>query len=821
MHNTAFGFLFFSSKIFRALWLLRGPFFATLACIIVINSDQFKEILRLYIEDNLSKTASQVFLGAGFLSLFSWLLWRISHDLFVVSDFLEIYNFRFAKWIRTLLPALIAALPVLGLGGALRSEYLALSQIQVASTAATGGKAGEVATVDANEVANAAKSSIRLRRLAVPERVTAAQMKTALEGPKGLWRAIRLLSYAAFFAAILILGLSLVRGLKTSAGGAMPPTDSPRSLRWNWAWFISILICVCFFGFQGYRAFSFIDPTAIARWFGTPAIIFLFFIFLMFLLSISTRIFDKYNIPVLSLVIAFGAFSSYHNWSNNHEVRTIPKGLVSPLPVYAAFEDWLERRPGALEPAGYVQSFIKKKGYFPVYLFAMEGGGHYASIFASLALAKLVDRCPALRHHIFAISGISGGGVGAGVFVAVLKSALSNKASPVNSDRCAGTLLEESPEDVGPLEGKIREFQSNDFLSPLAASALFGDLPQRAIPYPVKELDRARAFEAGLESIAEKTGLTDDKGKNLFAVDFLDHWSSDGGTPMLILNTTRVQSGEPIVIAPFLAGRKVGGQAVTNAGELKSVYTAFDNILPAGRSLPFSTALGLTARFPLLAPIGTLPRDATSDRDDRYDLVDGGYFENSGADALIALLNELSFYKTYPELLNVHPEDHAKHETAVNTLRKLKFKVIVLHQQSELHNEPEPLIELSAPINTLYRARQQRTTMAIDRVFSHEAVDGRVITFANRLLKIPLGWQLSGSSITSIANLVGTPDQCPPNLQKSIFEIHQTLDIVIPKNNTSRAADEARRLLYYMMANRCLLRDVIDDISVDSEGRTP
>ena len=80
--------------------------------------------------------------------------------------------------------------------------------------------------------------------------------------------------------------------------------------------------------------------------------------------------------------------------------------------VKNTFDAWVrgrhDRPPGEGDPA---------KPY-PAFIISAEGGGIYAAAAASLFLAKLQDDCPGFAQHVFAISGVSGGAIGATVFQA-------------------------------------------------------------------------------------------------------------------------------------------------------------------------------------------------------------------------------------------------------------------------------------------------------------------------------------------------------------------------------------------------------------------
>ena len=93
-----------------------------------------------------------------------------------------------------------------------------------------------------------------------------------------------------------------------------------------------------------------------------------------------------------------------------------PGAVPAALPqAEVAFRDWFRQRPDRDRFAGR---------RYPVYVVAAEGGGIYAALHAASALGGLQDRCPAFADHLFAISSVSGGSLGAATFAAGLKLSL-------------------------------------------------------------------------------------------------------------------------------------------------------------------------------------------------------------------------------------------------------------------------------------------------------------------------------------------------------------------------------------------------------------
>jgi hypothetical protein len=353
---------------------------------------------------------------------------------------------------------------------------------------------------------------------------------------------------------------------------------------------------------------------------------------------------------------------------------------------------------------------------------------------------------------------------------------------------------------MGPLESKISSLEQSDFLAPLVSEGLFGDFLQRFIPWPAMPfLDRGRAFETGMEGAWRR--INPGKPSPLEA-DFLEHWSPSAGVPMLLLNTTRVQTGEPMLAAPFLTRR-----APTNAAELRTIYS---DALALGTSIRLSSAMSLSARFPLVTPVGRLH---PGNRAAYFDLADGGYFENSGAETIRIMIEELAWYKNYPKLFE--PAG-----SLAKLLSIVSFQAIVLNEfDGPDFVKGQSLNELASPFEALYRARTQRGSMAIKRLFSK--VDLGVILISHDPFPLPLGWRLSRSKQDFISSMVGTPNECddaePNDIVKVARLVEQQYAAELTSLDENRRKDFGKRigaLFYQMHQNRCVLRNVVRDVRI-------
>ncbi len=827
---------YFIGEASLAIWLARAPLFVSVLAAFVLNVPQTVEIYYLFGENGLAKSFVQILLSIAFLIVFCLLLWRVSHDLLAIGQYHQRSTTKRARAFRRILPAIIAAIPLFGLTSGIFDSYRDLAIIRtdalpVSSAKTSLGAEAETATettdasvggkANSSEIAEASKLAIKPHdygALSREHQRILADLKTSMEALQQPERVLRIAGYLVLGLAVILVGIGVLHAWQGPASLFAERDDDsivPRCLRWKAVWIGAFILLITAFTLQGnsWLGRQGIEMTAFPRLFGTISIVMAFLIFLTIFLSLLSRVYDKRGIPVITIMLAIAVFASYRDWNNNHDIRPLKreKSPFGPPPLSVAFIEWVRGRPGGISESGYVKNYLKTKKTFPVYVFAMQGGGQYSSTFASLTLAKLFDRCPALRHHVFVIGAVSGGAVGSGVFVSHLKALLDQGDAHFTSNRCdfnladSVTVKSESGQMLGPLEAKIQAFQHQDFLAPLAAQALFGDTLQRFVPYPFHFLDRARAFEVGLEATWRRVnpGV-----KSPLEGDFLDHWTSTGGVPMLMLATTRVQTGEPIVVAPFMTRR-----AEVNSGEVRSI---FNQPLKVGHSLRFSTALGLSARFPIVMPIGRVHAEGDKSY---FDLVDGGYFENSAADSIGALLNELESYKNFPQIFDPG-------NTLTGVLDKIKFEVVVLNEvvsKDDKSYDRETLNEVASPIDALYRARQQRGAMAINRLQSQFST--RVIRISHSPWPLPLGWRLSYSKQEFISAMAGEPSACnnarPGDIKRATrlvatryAEAFKTT-AKLTGDNRKRVGDNIGSLFYLMHFNRCILKDIIKDIKLE------
>jgi hypothetical protein len=415
---------------------------------------------------------------------------------------------------------------------------------------------------------------------------------------------------------------------------------------------------------------------------------------------------------------------SLFDFTNNHRVRRVPY-LAQTAPTMPdlsdTFENWYKARTD--------QS--KFSGRYPIYIVAAQGGGIYAAMHAAHFLGYMQARCPNFAHHLFAISGVSGGSVGAAAFAAAMKDAEQRGAVKIPDTGCA----DRSGEDPGISAVQVLD---DDFWSPLQAMWLFPDLLQQFLPVRVEIFDRARALEHGLETSWQRSVTQNDlygprvqdKTANTMAEPFLSLWPQGFDkslfTPALVLNTTEVDTGRRRLIAPFtfegLTDLRFFPISCKSDGKIES--------------LPLSTAAVLSARFPWITPSGwyydpSKDGECTSPEKSVTKLSDGGYFESSGVATALDLAHSL---KT---IIDQHGMN-------------VDIKLVILTSGGFASDTADGLDEALDPIRTMLNASEARGYIEVGR--ADQADFAKAAAQSGAVLKVrleeygyplPLGWSLS------------------------------------------------------------------------------
>lgn len=322
---------------------------------------------------------------------------------------------------------------------------------------------------------------------------------------------------------------------------------------------------------------------------------------------------DRRGIPLLTIMLLLSASLHWLHLNDNHKVRQYADMSTHEHPAL---------QPGDTRPSfdTYADAWLKDRcvGHdpCPVILVAAEGGGIRGAAWTAQVLSRLTTITqqgqpsngePLFARYLFAGSGVSGGSLGLAVYVSAL--ALPQQV------------------DASTLEARAQRMLSHDFLAPTLANTFFVDFTQRWLPGAWLD-DRARALTRAWESAARKEGMP------AFDEPFSALYTNAGAPlPALFLNSTTVAEGKRFIQHPF--------QPV--ATPQRQPWTAgLDGSSWLDPRVPLSEVVLNSARFTYVSPAGTLETHlANPPVPNRMQLVDGGYFENSGSTTLLELMRLL------------------------------------------------------------------------------------------------------------------------------------------------------------------------------------
>jgi len=465
--------------------------------------------------------------------------------------------------------------------------------------------------------------------------------------------------------------------------------------------------------------------------------------------SATTRLGFGADIPLLSLVIATSFAASILNREGGyHDARTISDPAnASPAhgSLESAIQQWVSAQSG--QPG-----CEDGRDVLPMVFIAAPGGGAKAAFWTAASLDALFgDPCSA--RAVFAISGVSGGSVGATAWLAA------------GGQPSAGSA--------------VRRMMADDALAADFAGLFFRDAPQPILGVRSGWRDRAALMED--RWIAANPSLGTSARPTAFGALTL---GGSGWTPVVVLNASSVTDGCRILLAnvdglpasggPNCYGSSAPGNAAGGgvSGSLDGLAGLYGRGGPAsgacdeadaGRGTAGLSAVAaalLSARFPYISPSGALHRCVLAQGqdgntiavDDTTYAVDGGYLEGSG------ILTVLQLWIGVQRFVREH---NARGETCIEP-----WLLVLSSGYQSVGIEPEagrpfelfaPLAALGAGKSVLSEATLQQTAASVFDPASvpcgagdaEAASTTRVIRLGlTRRLEVaaPLGWVLSQRS---------------------------------------------------------------------------
>jgi hypothetical protein len=343
-------------------------------------------------------------------------------------------------------------------------------------------------------------------------------------------------------------------------------------------------------------------PARLGALIGAPAVVFLGLGLIIPVIVIAIQMGWSLRIPVagtlLALAVVFGL------WVDNHAVgrrafMVATTGPTDRLTLTEAYEQWRAAQKGGAD------------GRKTMILIAVQGGASRAGYWTAVALSRLREAAKAkgvdIDPHIFALSSVSGGGVGAVGYAAMLKSA----------------------PDAPDFTLRLLRFAGENVLGGAMTGMLFSDLLQRFLPVTFLP-DRAETLErswdeawASIDPQAPGTALM--------------------SGPFLNLAPKRGEPWRPILIVQ--GARENGGRRFLTSGVKFACdeIDADDFLTSVGHDVAASTAILNGARFPWVSPGGTLSGARCGSAVKETDhILDGGYFDNAGAETLHEMVRALN-----------------------------------------------------------------------------------------------------------------------------------------------------------------------------------
>ncbi len=402
----------------------------------------------------------------------------------------------------------------------------------------------------------------------------------------------------------------------------------------------------------------------------------------------------RYQFPFIVSFIAAGVFISLFI-GDGHDARIVKlsaeqRSALKPATFAEALKDWKAasgwNAKGCEQlPAGAPQLPSCPR---PI-LVAAEGGGSRAAFFLASFLGALEDESldkhanPGGRpfhQQLFAISGVSGGSVGAAFFVSALKAQPSQSTERLKQalyrqklwfrNFAAAGAKAGGPEngamkpnfltDFVSYKDSLQAALSNDFVSPVLKGFFTRDISLASM-FP-HVMDRAGVLEMSWEDAFDDVYGTTRQTSLLAAPLQLAGPRPDSWTPLLFLNATSINTGRRVIVTPIKTADPMGtGRSMIfpdtydfhellcspypdpmsktypdispvqwMAGIIPSLVSPVTECVdrkPVTVDIRLSTAASVSARSPFVSPHANV-RDRRAQLADS--VVDGGYFDNSG-----------------------------------------------------------------------------------------------------------------------------------------------------------------------------------------------
>lgn len=430
-------------------------------------------------------------------------------------------------------------------------------------------------------------------------------------------------------------------------------------------WIPSLALLGCILAWIGVVSLIDAHVYSIASWIGTAGVMAAFSLLLVYSLtsvvavstSVSTapahafRAAGFRRTPILLLIVLWAVLVSLLPLPLPRAPVNIPEREGAALAgerLDLAFADWVE--DNCLTGAPADQSGERVMPAVPLILVSSSGGGVRAAVWTSFVMDEVVGYTDStipcapptgagapVEHPsrwIFAASGISGGSLGLLTYAA---------------------QMTQGPPPSGSAQARIQDHLGDDSLASTLAWMLFVEVPWSLLRFSV---DRDRGDV--LQGSWERQWPVDEPGMRQ---DFVDLRARHDDVPLLILNGTSAESGCRFNGSVLDANGRERTDAVIGCLEPQGLEGSPFAVLPAtidlvdflceGQTMSLAKAALLSARFPVILPVGELQQCKITDLGQREVagpgdpqpatfVVDGGYLEGSGTATALDLWDGLA-----------------------------------------------------------------------------------------------------------------------------------------------------------------------------------
>lgn len=537
--------------------------------------------------------------------------------------------------------------------------------------------------------------------------------------------------------------------------GKGPEADGNYVPELRWASMVMVPLSIVTLALFTYLADT--NPVGFGFAVGSGAAIFLAFSVVVPVGSYLVFLTSENGFPVLWGLVIFGAIGTV--LVELHDIRVTDTKPAERPSLAQTLDIWYDQAPTISHP----ETGERVK---PLVVVATAGGGLPAAHWTATVLSALEDAGfktgTCFHRSLFAVSGVSGGSVGASAYLATL------------SEAAAGGKKD--------IEAVTRDALSQDFLAPTIVGLMFSDVLRHfafPIDYVLDLNDRATALEISWERQWQRAHNGNIRTQGM-ATPFTsislqssqlpcgEQQSKSAWRPILFLNAVIQETGQRLLFSH-----------VDFSGD--EIVDAVDFFDLSSSDIPLSTAAHNSARFPYLSPAGTLRRGGLEGH-----VIDGGYFENFGAATAYDLLQSIArntgaISKNGPRILPVVIQVSSDTERESQSLDDLEPR---LPKKTDRFEN-----ELRAPLVGLFATRSARGTLAAKRLwqwtddcqtnFEKGLPCGRSQKLAGASFyqfqmtrgasgQIPgLGWQLSRRSIHDICLQLRQPPADPTLYQNN------------------------------------------------------